>query len=177
MLLVWSIRAAWCALASFPQAASPQLRWCEDVPCEADLDMILVHGESQIQQFKLAIVSVQQVSPGCAVLARASHILPQAVQGAAFLRVALRIIAISRSDIALERGYPIDLVGLLERDRDHGYLGRHGGGVWQRCHWARLLERYGGGGLWAASFGGRSAVYADDVRQRWWANRSWSLHS
>lgn len=30
-----------------------------DVPCEADLDVVLVHWESQIEQLQLAVVSVQ----------------------------------------------------------------------------------------------------------------------
>lgn len=43
--------------------------------------MILVNRESQIQEFELPIVSVQQIPSGCAVCTRAPHVLSQSVEG------------------------------------------------------------------------------------------------
>lgn len=41
--------------------------------------MLLVDGEAQIKQFKLAVVSVEQIPPSRAVLPGTSHVLPEAV--------------------------------------------------------------------------------------------------
>jgi hypothetical protein len=88
--------------------------------------VVLVDGEAQVQQLQLAVVSVQQVSPRSAVLARAPHVLAQPVQRRALLGVALRVVAVRGADVALERLDPVDLVGLLQRHGDHGDEGRHG---------------------------------------------------
>jgi len=118
-----------------PNISSPHAR---NVPCEADLDVVLVDGESQVEQFQLSVVSVQQIPTSRAILARASHVLAQPVQGRAFLGIALWVVAICGAYVALQRGYPVDLAGLLQRHGNHGRLGRHGG---------RLGT--GGGGNWA----------------------------
>ncbi len=84
--------------------------------------MILVNGEPQIQQLKLAIISIQQVSSGGAVGACSSHVLAQAVEGCAFLMVFVWVVAICHADVAFERSYPVDLTRLLEGTRQHGSL-------------------------------------------------------
>jgi hypothetical protein len=101
----------------------------DSIPSKRDLDVVLVHRESQIEQFELAIVSVQQVSARGAVLAGASHVLAQPVKHTTFFRVALRIVAICVAYVGLERRNPVDLVGLLERTRQHGRLSHHVGGI------------------------------------------------
>ena len=87
--------------------------------------MVLVDGEAQVQQFQLAIVSIQQISPRSTVLASASHVLPQPIQRGTLLSISFRVIAIGSAYVALERIDPIDLVGLLQRDRDHGHERGH----------------------------------------------------
>ena len=77
--------------------------------------MVLVHRKSQIQQLQLSIISIKQVSPCGTIFPSPSHILPQAVQRGAFLRIPLRVVAIRLADILLERLNPIDLAGLFER--------------------------------------------------------------
>ena len=84
-------------------------------PGEGDLDVVLVDGEPEVQQLQLAVVAVQQVSAGGAVLASASHVLAQAVEGRALVGIALWIVAVRGSYVALERLHPVDLVGLLQR--------------------------------------------------------------
>jgi hypothetical protein len=108
-------------------------------PGEADLDVVLVDGEAQVQQLELAVVSVQQITPRGAVLAGAPHVLPQPVQRRAFLRVALGVVAIGRADVALQRGDPVNLARLLHRHRDHGHLCRHAGQSVCGC-WGRVVK-------------------------------------
>lgn len=81
--------------------------------------MILIDRESQIQQLQLAIIPIQQVAPGSTILPSTSHILSQAVESRTFLAVALRVLAISLADVILEGLDPVDLVGLLQRTREH----------------------------------------------------------
>ena len=88
--------------------------------------MLLVHGESQVQQLQLAVVPVEEIPAGGTVLARTSHVLAQSAEGRAFLGVPLRVIAVRVLDIVLEGPDPVDLVGGLERHRYHGHL-RHVG--------------------------------------------------
>lgn len=104
----------------FPHTESPSTR---HAPCKANLDVLLVHREAQVEQLQLSIVSVEKVPPGGAVLARTSHVLPEAVEGGAFLGVPLWIVAIGVLDVVFEGMYPVDLVGGLERHGDHGNLG------------------------------------------------------
>lgn len=85
--------------------------------------MLLVNREAQIQQLKLSIVPIQKVSPGGAVFPCAPHVLPEAVQRSALLGISLWIVAICVLDVVLERMYPVNLVGGLERHGDHGHLG------------------------------------------------------
>lgn len=85
------------------------------LPCERDLDMVLINGKPEIQQFQLAIISIQQVASSSAILACASHILAQPVEGCALFAISLGIITVDRPDVVLERANPIDLVRLLQR--------------------------------------------------------------
>lgn len=96
-----------------------QVQITRAIPCERDLDVVLIHREPQIQQLQLAIVTVQQIATGSAVLASSSHILAEAVEGRTFLTVSLGVFPIGLSDVILEGLDPIDLVGLLERAREH----------------------------------------------------------
>jgi hypothetical protein len=100
------------------------MRRCLPAPCsipgKLDLDVVLVDGKAQIQQLQLAVVSVQQVPARSAVLARAAHVLAQAVEGRALVGIALRIVAVRGADVALERLDPVDLVGLLQRHAEEG---------------------------------------------------------
>lgn len=57
----------------------PQRALLNNAPCKRDLDVLLVDGEAQVEQFKLAVVSVEQIPPGSAVLPGTSHVLPEAV--------------------------------------------------------------------------------------------------
>lgn len=41
--------------------------------------MLLVDGEAQVEQFKLAVVSVEQIPSRSAVFPGTSHVLPEAV--------------------------------------------------------------------------------------------------
>lgn len=115
----------------------PGHAWINHTPCERDLDVLFIDGEAQVEQLELAIISVEQVPPGGAVFAGASHILPEAVQGGAFLSISLGIVTIGVLYVVFQRVYPVDLVGGLERHRYHGDLGHVG-------RW-RLVT--GGGGL------------------------------
>lgn len=81
--------------------------------------MILINWEPEIQQLQLAIVAVQQIATGSAILTGASHVLPEAVEGGTFLTVILRVLAIGLPDVILEGLDPIDFVGLLQRAREH----------------------------------------------------------
>lgn len=112
-------------LVSVSHSASCYPRRCS-VPGKLDLDVVLVDRKPQVQKLQLAVVSVQQIPPRSTILPRAPHILPQPVQRRALLGIALRVVAIRGANVALERLYPVDLVRLLQRDRDHGYEGRHG---------------------------------------------------
>lgn len=87
------------------------------IPCERDLDVVLVDGEPQIQQLQLSVVSIEQVAAGGAVLAGTSHVLAQAVEGGTLVMVSLRIVPVRVPDVVLERADPVDLVGLLEGAR------------------------------------------------------------
>lgn len=51
----------------------------DNAPRERDLDVLLVDGKAQVEQFKLAIVSIEQIPPGRAVLPGTPHVLPEAV--------------------------------------------------------------------------------------------------
>ena len=77
--------------------------------------MVLIDGESQIQQFELAIISVQQIAACSAIFARTSHVLPQAVEGGTFLSISFGVFAIGLPNVILEGLDPIDFVGLLQR--------------------------------------------------------------
>lgn len=81
--------------------------------------MILINREPEIQQLQLAIVAIQQIATGSAILTGASHVLPEAVEGGTFLAVILRVLAIGLPDVILEGLDPIDFVGLLQRAREH----------------------------------------------------------
>lgn len=93
--------------------------------------MLLVDGEAKIQELELAIVSIQQVSASGALFPSTPHILAQAVECCAFFGIPLGIVSKGISDVSLQRGDPVDLVGGLQRHRDHGRL-RHGR---QLCMW------------------------------------------
>lgn len=82
--------------------------------------MVLIDGKPQIQQLKLSVISVQQVPPSGAVLTSPAHVLPQSVESRAFFLVAVRVVAVRLADVALERGDPVNLICLLQRDGDHG---------------------------------------------------------
>lgn len=86
-----------------------------DGPGKGDLDVILIDGKAQVQQLELAIVSVEQVSSSSRVLAGASHVLAQTVEGGAFVGIAFRVVAVRGADVLLEWSYPVYLVGHLER--------------------------------------------------------------
>ena len=104
--------------------------------------MLLVDGESQVQKLQLAVVPVQHVPPRHAILAGAPHVLAQAVEGDALLRIPLGVIAVRVLDVVLQRADPVDLVLRLERHGYHGRL-RHCGGefgpprrgreLWEGC--------------------------------------------
>ena len=95
--------------------------------------MILVHGESQVQQLELSIISIQKISSRSTVCACAPHVLAQAIEGCAFFRISFWVISIGCPYILLQRVYPVDLVGLLERARDHGACLWHLCGVSMDC--------------------------------------------
>lgn len=86
--------------------------------------MLLVNREPQVEQLQLAIVTIEHVPPCGTLLPSTTYILPQTVESNTLLGIALRIIAIGILNIALERRHPVNLVGGLERHRDHGRL-RH----------------------------------------------------
>lgn len=86
--------------------------------------MLLVDREAQVEQLQLAIVPVEKVASGSAVLACTPHVLPEAIQGGALLSIPLWVVAIGVLNVMLERMYPVDLVGGLERHGNHGDL-RH----------------------------------------------------
>lgn len=88
--------------------------------------MLLVDRKAQVEQLQLAIVPVQQIPPGGAVFASAPHVLPQPIEGSAFLGVPFGIVSICVADIPLKRRDPVNLVCSLERHGQHGRL-RHGG--------------------------------------------------
>lgn len=97
-------------------------------PCERDLDVLLIDGKPEVEQFKLSIVSVKEISASGAVLSCTSHVLPEAIQGGAFLGIPFGVIAIGVLDVMLEWMYPVDLVGGLEWHRYHGDLRHDGAG-------------------------------------------------
>jgi predicted lipid carrier protein YhbT len=80
--------------------------------------MVLVHRESQVQQFQLSVISVKQIPSSSTILACPAHVLPQPVQRCALLCILLWIISICLSDILLQRLDPVYLVGLLEGSAD-----------------------------------------------------------
>jgi len=84
-----------------------------NIPGERYLDVVLIHRESEVQELKLAVISVEKVPPSGAVLPSASHILSKSVQGRALLRVPFRIIAICLSDIGFEGLYPVYFICCL----------------------------------------------------------------
>lgn len=84
--------------------------------------MVLIDRKTEVQQFQLSIISIEQISSSGTVLSGTSHILAQPIQRGAFLRISLRIVAIGLSDIGLERLNPIDFAGLLEGRRYHRRL-------------------------------------------------------
>lgn len=92
--------------------------------------MLLIDGEPEVEQFELSIVPIEEVSARGAVLSRTSHVLPEAVQGGAFLGIPFGVIAISVLYIMFEGVYPVDLVGGLERRRYHGDLRHDGRACW-----------------------------------------------
>lgn len=91
--------------------------------------MLLIDGEAQVEQLELAIVSVEEVPASGAVLAGTPHVLPEAIQSGALLRISLRVVAICVLYVVFEGMYPVNLVGGLERHRDHGHLGHLDCGV------------------------------------------------
>lgn len=84
--------------------------------------MLLINGEAQVEELKLAIVSVEHIPSRSTVLAGPPHVLPQAVERRTFLGITLRVVAIGIADVSLEWRDPVDLVGGLERHGDHGGL-------------------------------------------------------
>ena len=89
--------------------------------------MILIDGKPQVQQFELSVVSVQQIPSSSTVLPSTPHVLAQPMQRRTFLCISLRIVSIGLAYIRLERGDPVNFVGLLERTGDHRRLrDRHG---------------------------------------------------
>lgn len=111
-----------------------------DVPGERYLDVVLIHRKPQVEQFQLSIISVQQVPSRSAVLPGAPHVLPQPIQCRTFLLVALGVVPICSPNVSLQRGYPVDFVGLLQRHRDHGHLRGHSGGGRAQQAPARRLD-------------------------------------
>ncbi len=103
--------------------------------------MLLVDREPQVQQLELAIVPVQEISPCGAVLPSPPHVLPEAVEGGALFSIPLRVVAVRVLDVGLERGDPVNLVGGLERHREHGRLRHVEGRLCLRAQW------HGGVGL------------------------------
>lgn len=85
--------------------------------------MLLIDGEAQVKKLELTVVAVKHVPARGALLASAADILPHAVEGGALLGIALRVIAIAVADVGLEGADPVNLVGGLERHREHGRLG------------------------------------------------------
>ena len=81
--------------------------------------MLLVDGEPQIEELKLAIVSIEHIPARGALLASTTHILAEAVEGGALLGIALGVIAVGITNIGLQGRHPVDLVGGLEGHRDH----------------------------------------------------------
>jgi len=77
--------------------------------------MVLIDREAQVQQLQLTVVAVEQVPSSSRVLAGASHVLAQTVQGGAFVGIAFRVVAVGGADVLLERSYPVYLVCHLER--------------------------------------------------------------
>jgi hypothetical protein len=109
--------------------------------------MILIDGESEIQELQLAVVPVQQIPARRAIFSRAPHVLAQAIQHGAFIGIAFGVIAVAVADVVLERGYPVNLVCLLEGAGQHGSLSHFpaGGGP---------AERPTSRGRWSSAGGG-----------------------
>lgn len=95
-------------------------------PGEGDLDVLFVDREAQVEQLKLAVVSVEEIPPGSAILACTSHVLAEAIQRGALLGISLWVVAVGVLYVVFQGVYPIDLVGSLERHGDHGDLGHDG---------------------------------------------------
>lgn len=81
--------------------------------------MVLINREPQVQQLQLAVIAIKQIATGSAILSGTSHILPKAVEGGTFLTVGFRVLAVSLPNVILEGLNPINLVGLLQRTRQH----------------------------------------------------------
>ena len=105
--------------------------------------MLLINREAQVQQLELAIVSVEQVSPGRAVLAGTPHVLPEAVERSALLCISLGIVAICILYVVFQGMDPVDFVGSLQRHRYHGHLSHLGCGVVECVIPSSQLERDG----------------------------------
>ena len=81
--------------------------------------MVLIDREAEIQELQLSVVSIQEVASSGTILPCTSHILSQAIQCCTFLTVALRVLAIGLPNVILEGLDPINLIGLLQRTREH----------------------------------------------------------
>lgn len=84
--------------------------------------MILIDGKPQVQEFQLSVIAIEQIATRRTVFPGASHILTQPVEGCAFLTVSLGVFTVTLADVVLEGSDPVDLIGLLQRTRDHGRL-------------------------------------------------------
>lgn len=84
--------------------------------------MTLVNRKPKIQKFELSVIAIKQVAARRTILPSPSHILTQAVEGAAFWVIPFWILSITLSDVVFERLNPINFVGLLQRTREHGRL-------------------------------------------------------
>lgn len=92
------------------------------LPCEGDLDVVVIDGEPEVQQLQLTVVSIQQITTDSAVFAYAPHVLAKPVESRAFLTVLFGVLTMALSNVILEGLDPINLVGLLQRTREHRRL-------------------------------------------------------
>lgn len=63
--------------------------------------MILIHGKPQVQQLKLAIISVEKISSCRTVLAGAAHVLSQTIESGTFFCITFWVISVCGSDVSL----------------------------------------------------------------------------
>lgn len=84
--------------------------------------MVVVDREPEVQQLQLTVVSIQQITTDSAVFPYTPHILTKPVESRAFLTVLFGVFAMTLSNVILERLDPINLVGLLQRTREHRRL-------------------------------------------------------